>query len=116
MQSDSPSGQNEVQRIAVDCSNARNMCLQTLNYCLSQSGKYSDKEIIKRIEDCAVLCEATISFLLRDSRLLGPLLRVCATACEKCSQSCEQIPGDEQLETCAHYCRVAFQSCSSMNG
>src|SRR4051794_9676074 len=68
----------------VDCVNAKNICLQTARYGLTQGGNMANVENISKFQDCAEICEALSGVLIRESELKSDLAQVCGKACEAC--------------------------------
>ena len=103
-----------LQKCVVDCSNAKNVGIQTLRYCLEQGGKFADPENLNKIQDCNELCNIVCSFLLRKSVMTKEMLKICQKACEDCSLFCQQFKEDKQLEACGKYANQASESCKHL--
>jgi hypothetical protein len=106
--------ETKIQKCAVDCSNAYNVSLQTLRYCLTQGGKFADPSNLNKIQDCSELCHAVSSFLLRESEMKNDILKICSKACEECNKFCEQFTEDKQMAACGQYAKVAGESCKEV--
>ncbi len=98
------------QKVAIDCTNAHNVSLQTLHYCESLGGKFADAESLNVLEDCADICGLMEDLLIRQSDLAPALVPVCIRACEACIKLAELLPEDSQLRALLEYSKVASLS------
>lgn len=105
---DAPSQANEQAIIA--STNAHNIALQTLHYCESMGGKFTDPEILNVLEDCAELCGVLGSVMLRNSKLKLDLAEVCSKACDDCVKFAENFPEDQHMKNLLQYCKVATEA------
>lgn len=100
-----------------NCSECHDICVATIQHCLSMGGEHAAPDHIRALLDCAQACDASRDFMLRGSDLHHTYCGVCADACERCAQSCEQIGGDDEvMRQCAETCRRCAESCRAMAG
>lgn len=100
----------------IDCVNAHNLCLQTINYCLGQGGDYVRPDRFKAIVDCAEACIISARSILRESSLKHNFLLLCIQACTKAIQACEKFSGDKQMQSCRDYVNKCLESCKLISG
>src|SRR5262245_6123689 len=103
-----------VQRAIKSCTECHQVCLKTLAHLLPQTTKRIEPALLDTLLDCAEICHASASFMLRGSGYQSHLSAVCATICENCAALCEQVGNDLQLELCAETCRSCAASCREM--
>jgi hypothetical protein len=103
-----------VQRGIKSCTECHQVCLKTLAHLLPQTTKRIDPALLDTLLDCAEICHASASFMLRGSGYHGHLCAVCATICENCAVACERVGDDLQLQLCAETCRSCAASCREM--
>lgn len=77
-------------------------------------GRHVEAAHLETLLDCAQICDASVALLARGSELHASQCGVCADACERCEESCEQFGDDAQVQACADACRRAAQSCQQM--
>ncbi len=106
----------EMQRCIDNCTNCHKICEETLSYSLQMGGKHAEASHIQMLIDCAQTCVTSADFMLRGSVLYGQVCGVCAQACSRGAQSCEQFGGDAQMKSCADMCRQCAESCRQMAG
>jgi hypothetical protein len=104
-----------MQRCIQDCLDCYRSCLETISHCLELGGRHADKTHISLLQDCAQICESTAASMFRLSGLHHQLVAVCAEACDRCAESCEQIAdGDRTMLECAEISRRCAESCRQM--
>ncbi len=110
--------QTKVMMCAVDCSNARNICIETLNYCFARFREdprnFAQPLLIKSLQDCAELCEIATSFLLRRAALTGDILQACIKACDLCIEECRRRDGDKQMRDAVTYLSLCRDACKGL--
>ena len=92
------------RRTASDFLAAHRVCLETLNYCLQTGGAHAAPELLRPLMDCAEICGATASFVLRDSESAQDLYEVCAEIATRCARACLQVGDDATMKACADAC------------
>ena len=100
-----------VDRCIDECNRCYNICLETIGYCLKLGGSYEEARHIRRLFDCAEACRTNESFMLRNSDLYPSTCILCAEACVRCGQSCEQLMDDAYLRICAEACNRCAEIC-----
>lgn len=100
-----------------NCSECHDICMATVQHCLSLGGEHASAEHIRTLLDCAQACDTSRDFMLRGSELHTMYCRGCAHACDACAESCERIGGDDEvMRQCAEMCRRCAESCRAMAG
>lgn len=94
-----------------ECNRCYNVCLETIKYCLKAGGRYEEARHIRHLFDCAEACRTNASFMLRASDLYRSTSILCAEACVRCAESCEQLQDDANLCLCAQACRSCAEIC-----
>ena len=105
-----------MQECIDNCTECHNACTQTVTYCMEMGGARAEAAHLETLLDCAQACATSSDFMLRGSGLHPNVCAVCAAACERCAESCEQFPGDVLIAKCAEACRRAAASCGDMAG
>jgi hypothetical protein len=103
-----------MQECIKNCTDCNKICVETLAYCRKQGGKHAAAGHLRALQDCAELCQTSVSFMRRGSALHGRTCGLCAAACEQCAKSCEQFPNDAKMKACAAQCRRCARSCQAM--
>lgn len=104
-----------MQQCITNCLDCHAVCTQTVNHCLQMGGEHAAVSHITTLLDCAQSCITSADFMLRMSPLHARFCGVCADACERCAQECEQMgANDAQMQTCAQACRRCAESCRQM--
>ena len=107
--------QNQDMRNCIEaCQSCHEVCLETIEHCLTMGGKHAAPEHIRTLMDCAQICETSADFMLRGSDLHAHTCAACAAVCEACAVSCEQLGGAE-MKRCAEECRRCADSCRAMS-
>ena len=106
--------QEKMTQCIIDCTNAHNLAMQTMAYCISKGGPLAKKTLYNGIEDCAEMCDAASKFLLRGSESKSDILKLCQKVCEKCTEACAKFPDDKQLKTCGEFATKAGASCKEV--
>ena len=105
----------EMRTCAEECLRCYAACEETESHCIMVGGRHADPQHLNALADCAKICEASASFLVRMSDLHPHVCRVCAEACDRCARSCEEIDrNDETMRRCIEACRRCEESCRRM--
>lgn len=104
----------EMQECLRNCEECASTCWETIAYCAQQGGKHIEPAHLEALLDCAQICTTTVSLLARASALHPAQCGVCAEACRRCQESCEQFDDDEQMRACAEACARSAKSCEQM--
>jgi len=89
--------------------------METLDHCLQMGGRHAEAGHIRKLMDCAEICNSAASFMLRGSDEHAKTCAVCAEICIHCAESCERIAGDDAtMKKCAEMCRRCATSCERM--
>ena len=106
----------EMQQCIQNCTDCSNICTQTVTHCLGLGGKHAEAAHIRLLLDCAEICRTSADFMLRGSDLHGRTCGVCAEVCQRCTEDCERIAGnDAMMKACAETCRRCADSCQRMS-
>ena len=107
--------ENEDMRKCIEaCQSCHEICLETIDHCLTQGGKHAAPDHIRTLTDCAQICETSADFMIRGSDLHRHICHACAEICEQCAISCEKLPGAE-MKICAEECRRCADECRAMS-
>lgn len=106
----------EMQECIRNCQDCHTICLGIIVYCLQAGGAHAEATHIRRLLDCAEICETSANFMIRDSAFHAETCRACATICEQCATECENFGEDAQMQTCAQVCHQCADSCRQMAG
>ena len=96
-----------------NCLKCHFICLETINYCLQQGGKYANADRIQLLMDCAHICQISADFMIRNSSMHVYTCEACAEICRNCTIECADM-SDEELDQCAEACRDCAASCRKM--
>jgi hypothetical protein len=94
-----------------NCQECHIICLETIEYCLKQGGKYADPAHIRLLTDCAQICDTSADFMIRGSELHGETCETCSNICDQCAEDCERFAKDAQLKRCTDVCRRCAEAC-----
>jgi hypothetical protein len=97
-----------------NCTQCHAICLETINYCLSQGGKHAAADHIGLMATCADICATSAAAMLRGTAIHNAICGACAEVCRRCAQSCEMFEGDQDMSRCAEICRQCADSCAAM--
>lgn len=89
------------------------LCMETSQHSLQKGGVHAAPGHIAILLDCADLCQATATSMMRGSPIHTVLCDACAKACEACSKDCASFD-DAQIQRCAVSCRDCAASCRMM--
>ncbi|MCC6678310.1 MAG: four-helix bundle copper-binding protein [Phycisphaerales bacterium] len=107
---------SELEKCAHICHECEDACLGLIPHGLARGGAHAGDEHIGMLIDCAVICNASHSFLHRRSLMHRETCRACAAICEACAEDCERIAhGDALMTRCAEACRRCAESCRRMS-
>jgi hypothetical protein len=95
-------------------SHCAGICLETMQYCLQQSGPHAEQSHIRLMEDCAEICRTASDFMARGSQFHGEVCGVCADVCAACADECARFGDDEMMQRCAQTCRECADMCREM--
>ena len=105
----------EMRECINNCTACHQICLQTIQHCLSMGGQHAAQGHIRTMADCAQICATSADFMLRASEIHGRVCGVCAEACRRCADDCARLAqGDRMMNECADACRRCAESCVRM--
>ncbi len=96
-----------------NCLECYRVCVETKKYCLEIGGEHAEPTHLKTLADCAELCRVSAQMMMSGSEMHKEVCGVCAEACRRCKESCEQFD-DEQMKKCAQICGECEVSCREM--
>lgn len=105
-----------MQNCIDECQNCHEICVQTVEHCLTKGGKHAAPEHIRTLSDCAEICQTSANFMLRGSEIHPEVCGTCAEVCDLCAASCERIGNEDFMKQCADGCRRCAESCRQMAG
>lgn len=108
----------EMQRCIEACRECHEVCMMTINHCLSMGGDHTQPAHMKLMMDCTQICGLSTDFMIRMSDHAAHVCRECAEICMKCAEDCERVGGngDEQMKACSETCRTCADACMRMSG
>ena len=96
------------------CTESAQACNSLISYCLQSEGRHAEAAHVSVVMDCAEICQITASFLGRSSSLRPELTELCALACDRCAESCEESRDDQAMAECARRCRRCAELCRAI--
>ncbi len=99
-----------------ECTSCRDICSESVAHCLALGGDHAAPKHIGALLDCAQLCGASATFMLRGSPLHPNVCGTCAKACDACADTCDALSDDDMMRRCAEECRRCAESCRQMAG
>ncbi|KGM55937.1 ferredoxin [Lysobacter arseniciresistens ZS79] len=105
---------SQMQACIDACTECHAVCLETMNYCLSQGGQHAAPEHIALLSACADICATSADAMLTGASVSPVICGTCAEVCRKCAQSCERMGDDAQMKHCAEVCMRCAESCATM--
>lgn len=94
-------------------------CTSCADACLGEEHVANLRRCITLDLDCADVCIATASVLIRQTQADNPLrrriLEACIEACERCAEECERHADmHEHCRICAEACRMCAEKCRAV--
>lgn len=106
-----PPGMNE----CIDhCLRCHAVCLETVEYCLTQGGEHASQHPIALLSTCADICSTSADAMLRGADVHSVVCGACAEVCRQCAVACERMGDDAEMKRCAEFCRRCAESCAVM--
>ncbi len=101
---------------ALDCVQC---CTSCADACLAEDGEMDLAHCIRTDLDCADVCAATATIVVRQTApstgLIRAQLEACKAACETCAASCEEhAERHEHCRICAECCRTCADACGRL--
>lgn len=96
------------------CVQCHAICLETINYCLGESGKHAEAGHIGLMSTCADICSTCADTMLRGASVHTATCGACAEICRQCATSCDSMGDDPDMKRCAEACRRCADSCGAM--
>lgn len=109
----------DMQRCIALCRECHDVCLTTVDHCLGMGGRHAEPAHIRRLLDCAQICDTSADFMMRGSDLHASTCGACAEVCDRCADDCQRLADedqDERMRRCARVCRECAESCHKMSG
>lgn len=89
------------------------LCMEASRHGLEKGGAHAAPGHVAILQDCADLCQATATSMMRGSPIHTVLCEACAKACEACSKDCAGFD-DALMRRCATGCHDCAASCVMM--
>lgn len=105
-----------MQKCIDECLSCHQICVQTVDHCLTKGGEHADPAHIRTLLDCAEICQTSASFMLRGSEIHPEVCSTCTEVCDLCAASCDRIGNEDFMKQCADACRRCAESCRQMAG
>jgi len=94
------------------CLECYRTCLQeAMGHCLEAGGEHVEPIHFRHMLTCAEICRTSAHMMLIGADNHQDVCRACASICNDCAASCDQIEG---MEACASICRECAQACEKM--
>lgn len=107
-----------IERAIAACFSCVQACLTCADACLSEQDPRHLADCIRFDLDCADICKATGSVLLRlgrhDAQPLQAQLAACAQACRTCAEECRRHAMHQHCRLCAEACQACHDACEDM--
>lgn len=98
------------------CLSCYQRCVLCLNHCLQRGGEHSSPDHVKKLLECAEICNFTSKLILMEAEISYGVGQLCAKACEICADSCQSLdPNDEVMAACIESCVKCAEACRSMD-
>lgn len=88
-----------------NCKAASDKCQKTLDYCNQKKGKLGEANVTDSLKDGIAVLNAAEKILARNSILGSKTSLLAIEACQSIAKSCDQFPGDNQMQGCANEVR-----------
>ena len=96
------------------CADCHDVCAETIGHCLARGGRHTRPERIEAMLDCQQLCNLTRDTLLRGSPLQVDACALCAAACVRCAELCQELAREDPvMDRCAEAARRCAEACDS---
>ena len=97
-----------------NCTNCHAICVETVNYCVTEGGEHAAPEHIALLAACADICATSAATMLRGAAVSTVICGACAEVCRQCAEACERFGDDAEMKRCAEICRRCEESCTRM--
>jgi hypothetical protein len=106
-------GRDNVQACIDSCLRGQRECIMTLTYLRDMGGAHIDPVRIRSLLDCADVCQAAATFLMRGSHRHIEMCAVAARISRDCADACDGT-NDQQLRKCVEACRTCEATCREL--
>jgi hypothetical protein len=103
-----------MQRCVDACARCRHATLIAMAHGLNRGGYYAESTVIAALLDCAEMCTACTSFMLRESPMHPRMCDLCADVCDACAEICDGFRDDDMMRECTSACRLCATACGDM--
>jgi hypothetical protein len=114
MESKLESPPTPAQSCVATCSKCREVCAETVAYCLDQGGEHADARHISLMLSCMEICGMAGNVMAFGSDFYRQACALCADICEKCAADCDNF-ADDTMAKCAVVCRKCAERCRGMS-
>jgi len=109
--------ENEASRkadeVVDDCMVTHKLCRQAAAHCIDTGGELSTLERLIILDDCAEINLTLSNFLLRTSRYIDSMLKLCTDVSMACANSIREFEQEDDLLHATYVaCLRSHQSCS----
>jgi hypothetical protein len=74
-----------------------------------------EEQHLRLLMDCALICQTSADFMLRESTFYARVCGACADICETCADACADISDDDRMKDCVALCRECATVCRDMS-
>jgi len=106
--------ESHLQHCIQACTECHQVCLATIQYCLTKGGRHIEPEHLRLMADCVQICIVSADFMTRGSPRHKLTCGVCAKVCAACAEDCGKMADDARMKQCADTCRRCAESCQQM--
>lgn len=104
----------EMEQCIDHCTDCHDVCIELIDHCLRQGGRYAEPDRVKLFEDCAEICQTALDFMVRESARYPLTCAVSAAICDEVARDCAMFQDDEIMQRCAEIARKCGRSLRSM--
>ncbi len=95
------------------CTRCSRVAKETLTFALFHGAEHAEADHLRRLMDCAEICQTTADFLLRASPQHGAICRACIEVCKACAEDARAI-GTPELQRLADHCGRCAAACDTL--
>ena len=104
----------EMEACKIACIECQATCIETLNYCKTQSHTEQNITLMSMMRDCAEMCMMCVNMIVDGSEFMRRTCELCAEMCDRYAITCELLSNDAQMMAAAVVCRKCAESCKAV--
>jgi hypothetical protein len=106
---------NKMEPCIEACEACHGACIETITHCLKQGGEHAERDHIRLLMDCALICSTAADFMHHGSDFYKQACTLCAEICEACADHCARFGDDPIMRHCEEHCRRCADACREMS-